>query len=1569
MSLSLIQQELNKARKNLLELSTRNRLLSIPTFKRAKLVRVVDEKSDEIYRMLVEGKKKFTFLPTDQEDPNDESTQFDYDLHYPDEEESSNGEIADRHLDTQLQTTLTSKALQNRLLSIQLDAKTYIEDQGVNILYLGIGQLKWYEDENSDKERYAPLILIPVFLKRTSALARFTLEALEEESSENLSLGARLSEFGIKFPELTIEHDFKPSDYFRKVEDQIGSFDRWEVIPDAMVLGFFSFSKFLMYRDLDCENWPEDTNISNHPLVRGLLSEGFESSDELFPEDANIDEIISVERLSHVVDADSSQALAIEEIRKGKNLIIQGPPGTGKSQTITNIISTAVLDGKTVLFVAEKMAALDVVKRRLDEQGLSPIALELHSHKTNKKTFLEELKRTLNLGKPKVQDTVNLFSRLQYLRSDLNSHASRLNTTIQPSGYTPIEVIGNLSLIDSANTLDFVSLPNARKWTRTQKQEIESLIADLSEKHSKLGDADSNIWRGVRLQEQILPEREAVFEMIDECIPKIVSIKNLSELVSEKYHLPKVDNLAHYKRTVWAANYLHQIPEFDKDSIKSSTWLINLEELKALVDLGQNLSLINGEIESLLIDSIWAADLNEVRQTIAAHGSSIFRVFNKSYRDALAKLKGYLKNPKDLPKKFEKRLAFIDQILEGQSLRMDITRAESLARESFGKLWDGINSQWEKLSSLVEWIVGLKNNNTSKVLRNAISQIDIEALDQCQTAQLQTEIETVSVSLNNLFVRLNLDLECYFESEEIERIEISKCKSLIESWVGEVESFISWTRYWARVEQANEEGLNSIISILQADPSLGTVLSRVLSKSYFRELYNQIVEEVPEFRKFDGESHDRLVNEFRENDRKRIDIARYETLKRHYQDMPSQNGAVGAMGTVRSEIAKKRRHMAIRKLIEHAGGAIKAIKPVFMMSPLSVAKFLEAGKIDFDLVVFDEASQVKPVDAIGTIARGKQLVVVGDSKQLPPSSFFSKIDITDDEDVDDETDLVPIASAGNMESILTLSESRGLRSRMLRWHYRSRHSSLIAVSNLEFYGSNLYIVPSPLSNDPEFGLKFNHVTNGRYDSGKSATNRIEAKTVAEAAINHARIHPNDSLGIAAFSVKQRDAIRDELELLRRQNSELEPFFESKHPHEPFFIKNLENIQGDERDVIFISVGYGKNLSNAMPSMHFGPINKDGGERRLNVLISRSKKRCEVFASIRSDEIDLNRSNKAGVKALKTFLKYAETGILGVEDSNTAREMDSPFEESVKRAIEGEGYIVDTQVGVAGFYIDLAVRDLKNPGRYILGVECDGATYHSSRSARERDRQREGVLVDHGWSIHRVWSTDWFDQPKKQLSKIVHAIENESAITNIQEADELVRTEISREKEVIEEESLAIPYSEIQLDLPHHGIESISYSRMIRIVESVVNHESPIHGSELVTRIREGMNYQKAGSSIRNKILGAAKYAQREGMIKQEGDFFLALSKKVAVRDRCKTSSASLRKSDMISPQEISKAICQVVSAYHGVSKGDLATSVAPLFGLNRTSAAFKQRIFEISDSLVQSEKLHLEGELLTYSRK
>ena len=634
--------------------------------------------------------------------------------------------------------------------------------------------------------------------------------------------------------------------------------------------------------------------------------------------------------------------------------------------------------------------------------------------------------------------------------------------------------------------------------------------------------------------------------------------------------------------------------------------------------------------------------------------------------------------------------------------------------------------------------------------------------------------------------------------------------------------------------------------------------------------------------------------------------------------------------------------------MEEAGLAIQAIKPVFMMSPLSVAAYLPPKKIRFDVVVFDEASQITPVDAYGAMLRGAQVVVVGDSQQLPPTPFFASM--SDGSEEDESEDL----ATGDLESVLGLFSAKGAPSRMLRWHYRSRHHSLIAVSNYEFYENRLVVLPSAMEERVREGLVYRHLGDTAYKRGREgAVNPAEAAHVAKAVMEHARRSPNLTLGVAAFSVKQQQVILDQLELLRRQDPSCEDFFAS-HPEEPFFVKNLENVQGDERDVIFISVGYGRT-EDGYVSMNFGPLNQQGGERRLNVLISRARCRCEVFTNLRASDLDLRRTNARGVEALKTFLEYAETGLLGVP-SSSGREADSVFEIEVADRLKAAGCDVELQVGTGGFFVDIGIRDPEMPGRFLLGVECDGASYHSAAWARDRDRIRQQVLERRGWTIHRVWSTDWFQNPDRELNRILEAVKAELSVPldrragprNEEAASSEVQPAINRAAtELRTAPNLgAIPYRVATPTVNLHGLglHEVRPEESVRWLAEIVAVESPVHFDEAAQRVVEASGGSRLGSRIRENLWRAVLLADRTGVFKNRR-FFLwkPESSEPEARDRSALPNSS-RKIEYVCDEEISAALLKAVRSCIGIEPDAAAQQVCRMLGFARTTDGMKSRM-------------------------
>lgn len=591
-------------------------------------------------------------------------------------------------------------------------------------------------------------------------------------------------------------------------------------------------------------------------------------------------------------------------------------------------------------------------------------------------------------------------------------------------------------------------------------------------------------------------------------------------------------------------------------------------------------------------------------------------------------------------------------------------------------------------------------------------------------------------------------------------------------------SVLPWSKYLMAREQAQQQGLGDFVDALESNKIPSAALTSAFELSTYQSIGRSAYQAFPELSGFNGVTHDKIRTDYQALDAEIVSLAGKDFASQINSRTRVPEGRRGTtvgeytdMHLLRREINKQRRHIPIRQLIKRAGNALQALKPCFMMGPLSVAQYLEQGVLKFDLVVMDEASQLRPEEALGAIARGNQLVVVGDPKQLPPTSFFDRM--VDSSDGDEEEDEAPAAISG-MESILDICQQLFTPVRSLRWHYRSQHESLIAFSNHHFY-KNLVVFPSPYAKNPGLGVKYRYVRSGLY---KDRQNKPEAQRVVDAVLEHMIKRPAESLGVVTLNQTQRELIEDLLDKKLKTFKEGVEFLGYwENEGWPFFVKNLENVQGDERDVIFISTTFGKVPGTDKVRQNFGPISRPDGWRRLNVLFTRSKRRIELFTSMSPEDIVVDEKTPLGTKALRDYLDFAKHGILTTTDENV-RAPDSDFEISVANVVTAMGYEVKPQLGVAGFFIDMAVRNPDRPGEFLAGIECDGATYHRGHSVRDRDRIRQEILESLGWKsrIHRIWSTDWFYNPRKEVERLQNFLEERHRLSGDEAPDEWEETE-------------------------------------------------------------------------------------------------------------------------------------------------------------------------------------------------
>lgn len=799
---------------------------------------------------------------------------------------------------------------------------------------------------------------------------------------------------------------------------------------------------------------------------------------------------------------------------------------------------------------------------------------------------------------------------------------------------------------------------------------------------------------------------------------------------------------------------------------------------------------------------------------------------------------------------------------------------------------------------------------------------------------------------------------------------------------------------WRKVrDEAFATGLGPIVQAMEIGAISSGKVRRVLEVNYARWWLNTTVDLDNVIRTFVSVEHEQRIRDFRALDDKFTELTKDLLRARLCADLPSQESVSRSSewGLLRHEMGKKTKHLPLRELITRAPDALTKLTPCLLMSPLSIARYLPPASTPFDLVIFDEASQIPVWDAIGAMARGRQVVMVGDPKQLPPTSFFGRAESTaDDEDVE-----------ADLESILDECISANLPMRNLNWHYRSRHESLIAFSNQRYYQSKLVTFPSPHTTDKAVRLC---PVAGVYDKGGSRTNLIEARSLVADLVSRLKSpafrESGQTVGVVTFNGEQQKLIMDMLDDACRKDPSLEPYF-AESELEPVFVKNLESVQGDERDIIYFSTTYGKDAAGVM-SMNFGPINRPGGERRLNVAITRARQELVVFSTLRPEHIDLARTQSVGVRDLKHFLEFAERGPQALVEANlgSVGGFDSPFEEAVAAALAKKGWQVVTQIGVSSFRIDLGVVDPDAPGRFLAGIECDGATYHRSATARDRDKLREFVLRGLGWDIVRIWSTDWWvdaigtaEKVHQRLNDLLAASRAKQAANDAAQEAERLRIDSAKaqEIEILDQVALtSITPTVMEANDPQGAVAEPKYARgpavspledvttaqkverliyresdlrsaigevdpnrffdagytatLEKMIAYVVAEEGPVLDIALTRRIARAHGWAKAGGRIRERVDGIARSQFRFHDEEQAGTFFwpVHLEDNSSVIFRRPDEEGAMRSLAEICLPELAALVREMVGRGH---EGEtLIYAVAKEAGVGRVAQAGRQRI-------------------------
>lgn len=1468
--------------------------------------------------------------------------------------------LLDKELGQQrLWTMLPPAETLRRLTALYRQSRTDLEEGGVNTLFLALGFLEWKQTERDEKSYLAPILLVPVRMQRKSIASGIRISRIDEDTIINETLLELLrSQFQLTVPGLNpLPMDDSGVDVALVMQifrQTIREMKGWEVREEAKI-GHFSFGKFIMWNDMTARI----NELKENPLVNHLIEGGglYDDGIEIFPPE-KVAHHLDLKHLYCPLSADSSQLAAILYSSTGKSFVLHGPPGTGKSQTITNMIAHNLALGKRILFVSEKKAALEVVHRRLSAVGLRPFCLELHSNKSGKSEVLAQFAEALQ-----VPDTVEpekwqgVSDSLEKIRTELNDYVAELHKSY-PNGLSAYncfsKLVGNDEKISvNLQKIDFLT---------QEKDALEragQIVSDLANAWSQTDEKSLEIFSVLDVAQWTpVYEKELIknAEKLREACAKLLQL--YEDHSAHFYFYAKADNSNIYNTALFLEmlKTLCNIPEllicddFENHSIFISKFASCASEFDALCE----------KLKPYHLNFLKELDVDAIARRIQSnkHSFVLTRFFKNN--SLLRELAGAKRSGggKLTIEELEELLAPAHKLIE---LDKEYEKGKSKAENLLGKYWNDGSPDWEKVKNTIE--------QTVSVLKHAekIIPSDASAKKQCfeKLKTILPDAEKIFAREGEMRNRINIFLEAWndyqeklqiFEQYSVRFADGCDLKKLIDKLKLMLEhssSLRGVLRYRKIRLEAELEHLENFAEKLESDMLEPENAARFFELAIHTEMLDRILSVSPSLCNFSGLDHEERIRKFRELDAEHSLLAKNLVFAKLASNLPRRRSGPCPEGTelgiLKRECEKRARHKPVRLLLEQIPSLTAVLKPCFLMSPLSVAQYLPPDSAQFDMIIFDEASQIPVWDAIGVIARGKQLIVVGDPKQMPPTNFFQKGESDNNDSISDEIE--------DMESILDECLAAGVHSSYLNWHYRSRHESLISFSNHHYYDDRLFTFPASGTNE-RLGVRFEFVKDAVYDRKLTRTNRKEAEAIVDYVFDRLEKSQGHkrSIGIVTFSQAQKDLIEDLMEQERSKHPALEEYFSDQN-EEPLFIKNLENVQGDERDVILFSICYAPDAEGRF-SMNFGPLNRQGGERRLNVAITRAKEQIVVFSSIRSTQIELSRTKAVGAAHLKYFLDYAENG-LNIHSQVSPDEKLGNLAKELEAFLNGKGFAVKRNVGCSGYRIDLALPHPVQPDKFMLGIECDGPSYASQKTARDRDQLRASVLHSLGWQTYRIWSVDWaFDRPRSEqrLLELIEKLASTPPLEIVSSPSVPVKSESVKppdEHDNVQNDESA--HDNIVSDRPKESGNRREYvlwemsceypqeyfydpeaRELIKSqLRSVIHTEAPIYERLLKKRIIKAWGFTRAGDYI-NNILNECMPQDLEITFSDTERIFWDASEtasayrlyRVASDERCK------RPIDEIPPEELANAMHEILMDFNSCEQDTLYRETLKLFSLS-----------------------------------
>ncbi|MFG3097506.1 DUF3320 domain-containing protein [Streptomyces sp. NPDC048202] len=1581
---TLLKAVLDGWRNSLLDMGGRNRLLNFRHTRTATLEITAPDPA----ALLAELAKGWDFAPVTEREPGVQLAK------------AGDGNTGRRSRPGLVSQKTTQAALDSSLYQLRQKSGQMFNDYGLWVLWLGIGMLDWRE-EGAHESSAAPLLLVPVELRRDGD-RRYRLHPAEgQERIHNPALAVKADRLGVDWSPVTGTDAADLPAVLAAARKATARQEGWAV-QERAVLGLFASHREAMYQDLQ----QNEEQILAHPLVRAVAL----GPDAGLPADLvdfeppgldRIDEVQLPERTPLVLDADASQRQCVAAALDGRSFVMSGPPGTGKSQTITNLIAALMHAGRSVLFVSEKAAALDVVRNRLGAVGLGDFVMALHSGDTSKKAVATELARVLTTETRVTGAAAHELERARTLREELSAYAAAMNETRDPLGRTLHDVLGRLVLLEQAGTpqlpLGARNAKAARGLSAVALQELLAAAGTVARAWRPAAEGDAFAWRGLTgtaPHQAVSEAADALGALVTAAgrrpfavtVDEPRTVRELQQLVrtlsaglgttasadgtlpddittqtaqlADLFGMPKPDRpdaafaLCELAALTTAG---HRPPRdwFDAGTLRRAHTAAG--ELRTALDTEERARAAAADVfgEQLLAEPelpALVARFGEQHKGLMARFSARY----KADREQLTALTRTGTWDKSL-------LGRLDDALAWHRAASEVARLTEAHRDLLGPYTPHTLSACADTDRALATadrvaVLGAPAERSALLADRLAADADPDPLPALLADQIRSALAAWCAAATARAERWNAAVaELLDQFGPARRTQLSpallgpldQAGQAIDALLDDPQGPEVWHTHLGGVAVLARHGADALVASAAERGLDPERLPEVAEQAVLRAWADDLLATDPRLRSTRSEDLDTRVADFRAADLRLVAAAGGAVTEACNKRRP-RNFAGGGGAVIVREAEKKTRHMPVRELLGRTREVVQAVKPCFMMSPLTVSQFLPPD-FHFDVVVFDEASQVRPSDAVNCIYRGRTLIVAGDDKQLPPTSFF-------DSSVDDDSDEYAEDLPDSFESLLHACKAGAMRELPLRWHYRSRHENLITFSNREFYANSMITFPGAVAEGEDVGVAF-LAADGVYDRGGRRDNQAEAEFVARRVLHHFDTRPGRTLGVVALSQAQASAIDLAVQQARLARPDLDHCF-TEDRLDGFFVKNLESVQGDERDVMIMSIGYGPDEHGHL-GLNFGPVNKNGGWRRLNVAVTRARFRMEVVSSFRGTS--LADSANESVQYLKRYLEYAENGpaVLARDVVQSDAEPDSPFEESVLAVLRGWGYRVQPQVGVAGYRIDLGVRHPELPGAYALGIECDGAMYHSSKAARDRDRLREQVLNGLGWRLHRIWGTDWYRGRAAAELRLREAVEQAVAsgpLTTVTGPAPVATVPEQRT------ESVEAPLERVPVDLgtgrewsapytpgivtvaPRHELHTAEARPALReVLARIVEAEGPVHEDLLVQRAREAWGVGRAGSRIRDNVRAVADALVRSRRIVSD-DGFYTLADPGQLKARHPREGDTPRKVVHIAPGERHVALRELAAECPGMTEDELIKQTCEFFGWRRTGKDIRDRL-------------------------